>query len=789
MIRSVTPTLLLFGLVVLLPVAVWAQSGSITIDCPVAIDPPVTETFIDIPIHYSCDENMGGFTFGFYYDSPDIEIDSFHFVGSTVPFPNFFQFLKYPAQNMVLIGWTDFTFVNPITPTTDGLLMTFVARVPAGTPAQCIDVDSLFVPPAGYFIFAPAAGGQLTPDYYDCGDQEIDIGESCGAEPVPPVAICAGITVSADVDCQADASIDDGSYDPEGQDITLTQAPPGPYSPGETTVKLIVTDIDGYADTCEATVTVEDVTPPVVTCPGDITMPTEAGICAATVTYSATAEDNCGVESITYNPASGTQFPLGTTQVEVIATDAAGLADTCYFNVIVEDQEPPALTCPGEIAVSNDAGACGAVVGFEAAAEDNCGVENITYSQDPGTLFDVGTTQVMVIAYDASANADTCYLDVIVADDESPTAQCPGDITVNNDPGQEGAVVDFTATVSDNCPGATISCEPASGSFFPLGATTVECTATDGAGNTDDCSFLVTVNFVNSPPVARDSAVVTNEDTPVACQMQAYDPDGDAITYAVLDGPLHGIMSGFDMNTGAFTYTPNLAYLGPDTLFFQAFDGTDSSNVSHVSILVSGGGKTVIIPPAQYVYSAFAIDPWIDTIYFGNLPGGHTAGDVDAPSVTVNGSLVPTATAILPGYDGFVGEVMCLTFPLPSFILPYGALYDTTVQAYTVEGQYVTGMPFVLNGEVTIYGKNSHDPGKYLVPPDEVVLRGDIDKNGRVNMSDATALLAFIFGDGAAPMPRLTADADCSVNVNISDAVYLVAYIFGQADPPCPVNR
>ncbi len=48
-------------------------------------------------------------------------------------------------------------------------------------------------------------------------------------------------------------------------------------------------------------------------------------------------------------------------------------------------------------------------------------------------------------------------------------------------------------TASDNCPGVSTNCSPASGSSFPLGTTTVTCTATDVANLTANCSFTVTV--------------------------------------------------------------------------------------------------------------------------------------------------------------------------------------------------------------------------------------------------------------------------------------------------------
>ena len=82
-----------------------------------------------------------------------------------------------------------------------------------------------------------------------------------------------------------------------------------------------------------------------------------------------------------------------------------------------------------------------------------------------------------------------------------------------------GAKVNYTVTAQDNVDGnatleedgttvtqddvggnITISCEPPSGSVFPIGDTEVECSATDEAGNTGTESFTVTVNPPTPPP-------------------------------------------------------------------------------------------------------------------------------------------------------------------------------------------------------------------------------------------------------------------------------------------------
>jgi hypothetical protein len=81
----------------------------------------------------------------------------------------------------------------------------------------------------------------------------------------PPVSMCQDVVVSAGSNCAANASIDNGSFDPDGDPITLSQSPLGPYLLGTTIVTLTVED-DEATDSCTAMVTVVDDTPPTVSC-------------------------------------------------------------------------------------------------------------------------------------------------------------------------------------------------------------------------------------------------------------------------------------------------------------------------------------------------------------------------------------------------------------------------------------------------------------------------------------------------------------------------------------------
>ncbi|MFC4720688.1 HYR domain-containing protein, partial [Geojedonia litorea] len=267
---------------------------------------------------------------------------------------------------------------------------------------------------------------------------------------------------------------------------------------------VTATDAAGNTDVCNFDVTVNDTEDPVVSCPSDITVNNDAGQCGANVNFTPTATDNCSVASIVSSPASGSFFAVGTTTVTVTATDAAGNTDVCNFDVTVNDTEDPVVSCPSDITVSNEAGQCGAIVNFTPTATDNCSVASIVSSPASGSFFAVGTTTVTVTATDAAGNTDVCNFDVTVNDTEDPVVSCPSDITVNNDAGQCGAIVNFTPTATDNCSVASIVSSPASGSFFAVGTTTVTVTATDAAGNTDVCTFEVTIQDNEIPIVSTN---------------------------------------------------------------------------------------------------------------------------------------------------------------------------------------------------------------------------------------------------------------------------------------------
>jgi hypothetical protein len=325
----------------------------------------------------------------------------------------------------------------------------------------------------------------------------------------PPanVTVVAATGEATAVVTYADATVTDNS----GEAITPTysQASGTSFPLGTTTVSVNAQDSAGNpAGTVTFTVTVNDADAPIITPPANITVQNDDGMSGAAVTYPpATVSDNSG-ETITptYSHASGTVFPLGTTTVTITAEDSGGNSASASFTVTVVDETAPVITAPANVTVSADAGADGAVVTYApATVTDNSG-ETITpaYSQASGTSFPVGATTVTITAEDSSGNQASASFTVTVEDDEAPVITVPDDIVVSNDPGQAGAVVTYAAaTVTDNSDDCiTPGYSKASGTFFPLGATTVTVTAEDSAGNVTTESFTVTVNDDEAPAFA-----------------------------------------------------------------------------------------------------------------------------------------------------------------------------------------------------------------------------------------------------------------------------------------------
>ena len=160
--------------------------------------------------------------------------------------------------------------------------------------------------------------------------------------------------------------------------------------------------------------------------------------------------------------------------------------------------------------------------------------------------------------------------------------------------------------------------------------------ANDGHANSAPATVSISVTPVNDAPVADPQSAATERDASLAITLTASDVDGDALTFAVQEGPSHGTLSGDAPN---LTYTPESGYVGPDSFTFTVDDGTATSAPATVSIAVT---------PVNHLPVAYG-----DTVTTGEdiplaitLSGFDQDGDTLAYSVVtapIHGTLSGTA--------------------------------------------------------------------------------------------------------------------------------------------------
>ncbi len=133
--------------------------------------------------------------------------------------------------------------------------------------------------------------------------------------------------------------------------------------------------------------------------------------------------------------------------------------------------------------------------------------ENHTCTPASGSMFNLGPTSVVCRLDDGTQ----CTFQVQVNDEQPPTFTPCRPITANTNPGVATGTATWILSVSDNVD-VTLShtCSHTSGAQFPIGGTSVTCTATDAAGNTAQCIFLVDINDNEAPDITNCPEDITS---------------------------------------------------------------------------------------------------------------------------------------------------------------------------------------------------------------------------------------------------------------------------------------
>ncbi len=143
-----------------------------------------------------------------------------------------------------------------------------------------------------------------------------------------------------------------------------------------------------------------------------------------------------------------------------------------------------------------------------------------------------------------------------------------------------------------------------------------------------------------APPIAASQTVTTAEDVAVGITLGATDPNGDVLSFNVVDPPTHGTLSG---TAPHLTYQPAAQYHGPDSFTFRANDGSLDSNTATISLIVTAVNDSPVLSPVGNA-----------TVNEGQpLQLAVGAIDVDGDALTLSGSGLPTGSTFDPATGMF----------------------------------------------------------------------------------------------------------------------------------------
>ena len=199
---------------------------------------------------------------------------------------------------------------------------------------------------------------------------------------------------------------------------------------------------------------------------------------------------------------------LSSTFYAGLALESSGTSALCtgsFNNFAI--YTPPVVNVPGNMTLQAT-GSYGGVATFVVTGSGNVdGALTAVCNPPSGSIFPLGVTSVAAVVTDGAGDVTSGTFTVTVQDTTPPVITVPSNITAVATTSTGGYVTYSTSAVdlvSGTVPTTNI---PASGSFFPIGATTVTTTATDAAGNLGTATFTITM--LPMPPSITSALNVT----------------------------------------------------------------------------------------------------------------------------------------------------------------------------------------------------------------------------------------------------------------------------------------
>jgi large repetitive protein len=420
---------------------------------------------------------------------------------------------------------------------------------------------------------------------------------------------------------------------------------------GPNPVTLVVQDVNGNIDSCSATITVQDLTPPNAVCQPATLYLNALGVATLDpLLVGAASSDACGISTRSVFPSN---FNCSNVSVPVIVTftvtDNNSNSNTCQATVTIADTVRPTMQCTTRTVYLDAMGVVSVTATeIDGGTSDACGIVQRLINGNVNQIYDcsnLGLNNAQLTATDINNNSASCISTLTVADTVRPIARCRAPFTlflsgITGNATLTPIMVDSSST--DNC-----SLQPSLYTINNQASITYGCVnagstqnitlrVVDGSNNFRTCATTVTIRDTTAP-VAQCLPSITRN-------LSSASPASVNVAALALNLSSTDVCGGAALTfliNGQPTFNYTCANIGPNTATLTVIDPSGNQSTCTSVVIIND-----ITPPIANCIGSYTLnlDSTGEATLLGSLLNSGSADNCGVSSFLVNGAASQTFT-------------------------------------------------------------------------------------------------------------------------------------------------